>query len=519
MQKQETRTPLEILLSISRELATTLDLHTVLSRILSLSTENIGAERASLVVLDENAKPVDAAIIYEGRLTPNTVGQLADVIANGLAGWVIRNKKAALVPDTSKDVRWLARNRDSKEIAQAKSALCLPLMAQDQLVGVLTIVHATSDFFTPEDLSLQQAIADLAGLAIRNARLYEYSEAVQKRYLGLFEDSIDPILITDLDGTILEVNHKATQVSGYTSEALLQMNITDLHTLHSEITGAHFDRIPLIGTLSYESILRRAGDRLLPIEVYVSKDTALGTPFLQWIMRDIEVRKDLDTLRGDLTAMIYHDLRSPLANIVSSLEILSTLVPMEDDSAIKSVYQIASRSTDRMQRLINSLLDINRIESGIQVTEKNNVPVPGLVAEAVETTLPNIVSKNQHISKQVDQHLPELLVDEDMIKRVLINLIENASKYSPARTDIIVSARRVPGAVEFSVDDDGPGIPDSFKEHIFEKFNRVNSYSTRKGLGLGLAFCRLAVTAHGGKIWVENKPEIGSRFIFTIPIS
>ncbi len=518
MQKQDTRTSLEILLDISRELATTLDLHTVLSRILTLSTENIGAERASLVVLDENAKPIDAAIIYDGRLTPNTVSQLQDVVANGLAGWVIRNKKAALVPDTSNDIRWLARSTDSSEIVQGKSALCVPLMAMDELVGVLTIVHAEIEFFTEADLSLQQAIAGLAGIAIRNARLYEYSEAVQKRYQELFEDSIDPIMITDLDGRILEVNHKAIQVSGYTGKDLLKMNIKNLHVLHDEVTGSHFDSIPLVGTVSYESVLHCEGNRLLPIEVYVSKITTLGTPILQWIVRDIEVRKDLDTLRSDLTAMIYHDLRSPLANIVSSLEILSTLVPMEDDSAIKSVYQIASRSTDRMQRLINSLLDINRIEAGMQVTEKNAVQIPVLVDDAVETTLPNILSKNQRISKQVAQGLPELCVDEDMIKRVLINLIENASKYSPSRSEILVTANHVSGSVEFCVDDNGPGIPEDFKERIFEKFNRVNSFSTRKGLGLGLAFCRLAVTAHGGKIWVENKPEMGSRFIFTIPI-
>ena len=203
MDKQNTRTSLEILLSISRELATTLDLHTVLSRILTLSTANIGAERASLVVLDDNAKPVDAAIIYDGKLTPNTVNQLQDVVANGLAGWVIRNKKEALVPDTSKDIRWLARSKEYNDPSQSKSALCVPLMAQEQLVGVLTIVHAGVNFFTEEDLSLQHAIADLSGIAIRNARLYEYSEAVQKRYQELFEDSIDPILITDLDGRIL----------------------------------------------------------------------------------------------------------------------------------------------------------------------------------------------------------------------------------------------------------------------------------------------------------------------------
>lgn len=519
MELQETRASLEILLNISRELASSLDLHTVLSRVLTLSTENMGAERASLVVLDEDAKPVDAAIIYDGKLMSNTVSQLQDVATDGLAGWVIRNRKPALVPNTSNDPRWLFRTSEPGVVREPKSALCVPLMAQDQLVGVLTIVHPGEDFFTPADLTLQQAIADLAGLAIRNAQLYEYSEAVHNRYHELFEDSIDPILITDLDGRILEVNHKAILVSGFNESELLRMQINDLHEVKTEVTGTGFDLIPLMGTVSYESLLLCANQRRLSIEVYVSKVNTLGSPFIQWILRDIEVRKDLDNLRNDLTAMIYHDLRSPLANIISSLEILSTLLPMEDGSAIKSVYQVANRSTDRMQRLINSLLDINRIEAGQQITERSSVAAADLISEAMEATLPNIESKSQTIGKNVPANLPVLVVDEDMIKRVLINLIENASKYSPSRSSIQVSAAQIDGFVAFTVDDNGPGIPEGFKEHIFDKFSRVNSMSTRKGLGIGLAFCRLAVTAHGGKIWVENLSEGGSRFTFTIPVN
>jgi PAS domain S-box-containing protein len=517
MELQETRASLEILLSISRELASSLDLHTVLSRVLTISTKNMGAERASLVVLDETAKPVDATIIYDGKLMPNTVHQLQDVATDGLAGWVIRNRKSVLVSNTSQDPRWLVRTSETGQTSEPKSALCVPLMAQEQLVGVLTIVHPGENFFTPADLALQQAIADLSGLAIRNAQLYEYSEAIHNRYHELFEDNIDPILITDLDGHILEVNHKAVLVSEYSEDELLRMSITDLHEIKREMTGEGFDRIPLMGTVSYESLLHCANRPNLPIEVYVSKVTTLGNPFIQWILRDIEVRKDLDTLRNDLTAMIYHDLRSPLANIISSLEILSTLLPMEDGSAMKSVYQLARRSTDRMQRLINSLLDINHIEAGQQITEKTFVQVSDLVAEAIEATLPNIESKSQTVEKSLAAGLPELHVDEDMIKRVLINLIENASKYSPSRSHIQISADQIDGFVRFTVDDNGPGIPEGFKEHIFDKFSRVNSVSNRKGLGIGLAFCRLAVTAHGGKIWVEDLPEGGSRFVFTIP--
>jgi PAS domain S-box-containing protein len=519
MELQETRASLDILFNISRELASSLDLHTVLSRVLTLSTSNMGAERASLVVLDESARPVDAAIIYDGKLMSNTVSQLQDVATDGLAGWVIRNRQPVLVTNTTRDSRWLIRNSDPNAAQQPKSALCVPLMAQDQLVGVLTIVHPGEGFFTQEDLSLQQVIADLSGLAIRNAQLYAYSEAVNNRYHELFEDSIDPILITDLEGRILEVNHKAELVSGYTEAELQLMSIKDLHEVKTESTGEGFEAIPNVGTISYESLLNCANQHKLPIEVYISKVTTLGSPFIQWILRDIEVRKDLDTLRKDLTAMIYHDLRSPLANIISSLEILSTLLPMEDGSAIKAVYQVANRSTDRMQRLINSLLDIERIEAGQQITEKSFAGVEDLISSAIEATAPNIESKHQIVEKSLTPGLPDVQVDEDMIKRVLINLIENASKYSPSKSKIKVSADRVEGFVRFTVDDNGPGIPDGFEEHIFDKFSRVNSVSTRKGLGIGLAFCRLAVIAHGGKIWVENLYPTGSRFTFTIPVN
>jgi PAS domain S-box-containing protein len=447
----------------------------------------------------------------------NTVNQLQDVAANGLAGWVIRNRKAVIVPDTSQDARWLVRENENDQ-NQSKSALCVPLLAQNQLVGVLTIVHHEIGFFTDQDLALQQAIADLAALAIRNARLYEYSEAVYRRYHELFEDNIDPILITNMEGTILEVNHKAVQVSGYEENNLVGTWIGTLHQLNEEKTGAEFDRIQQGETTSYESTLHRAQGRELAIEVYVSKTTTLGNPILQWILRDIEVRKDLDTLRNDLSAMIYHDLRSPLANIVSSLEILSSLIPMEEGSAVHSVLQVANRSTDRMQRLINSLLDINRLEAGQPITEDLKVQVSRMVSEAVETTLPNIESKSQTIETWVADGLPDIHIDEDMIKRVLINLIENASKYSPSHSQILVSATQAENEIRFTVDDSGPGIPEAYKDIIFDKFSRVNVSPTRKGLGLGLAFCRLAVNAHGGKIWVENRPEKGSSFIFTLPV-
>lgn len=517
MEHEIARPNLEILLRVSRELATTLDLHTVLSRVLTLSTENIGAERASLVVVGNDLKPVDAAIIFEGILTSNTLEQLQDVVTNGMAGWVVRHRESALIPDTSKDDRWLSRPSEAEKISPAKSALCVPLMAQEKLVGVLTIVHPKVGYFNAEHLSLQQAIADMSGIAIRNAQLYEDLQAARKRYYDLFEDSIDPIFITDLNGKVLEVNQEAIQTTGISAENLMKINMSDLHQIKLENTGPNLEKVPMQGSLCYESQLN-CQKGMLPVEVYVSRILLENNQLIRWIFRDVKERKDLDGLREDLSAMIYHDLRSPLANIVSSLEILETLIPMEEGSPVQSVYQIATRSTERMQRLISSLLDINRIESGQSVIEKKLTNVYNLVDDAIEAILPNASSKNQRIEKKIPAQIPMIMVDEDMIRRVLINLVENASKYSPSKTVIQIGALTSENTVTLWVDDNGSGIPEESSEQIFEKFTRLRNQSVNKGLGLGLAFCRLAVEAHGGKIWVTNLPDGGSRFSFMLPV-
>jgi signal transduction histidine kinase len=120
---------------------------------------------------------------------------------------------------------------------------------------------------------------------------------------------------------------------------------------------------------------------------------------------------------------------------------------------------------------------------------------------------------------QIESSLPLVWVDADMIRRVVINLLENAVKFSPTDSDVQVGARRLEGQVEVWVQDHGPGIPPENRERIFNKFTRLQGANTPKGLGLGLAFCRLAVQAHGGKIWVESQPEQGSRFVLTLPVT
>jgi GAF domain-containing protein len=186
-EQDRTKALLELLYNVSRQVATALDLRTVLQRVLYEVMQNVGGERCSIVVLDDAGKAVDATIVYGKQVHEHTTQQLRDTVERGLAGWVIRNRKAALILDTSKDERWLMRPDDAMDKSGIKSAICVPLLAREQLVGVLTLVHPAPNAFSEEQLDLMQAIADQAGIAVLNARLYTESQRQARVMTALAE--------------------------------------------------------------------------------------------------------------------------------------------------------------------------------------------------------------------------------------------------------------------------------------------------------------------------------------------
>jgi signal transduction histidine kinase len=244
-----------------------------------------------------------------------------------------------------------------------------------------------------------------------------------------------------------------------------------------------------------------------------------GEPYLQWILRDISERLALDELRNDLTSMIFHDLRSPLGNVLSSLEVLRTSLP-EDDESVQAILSISLRSGRRLSRLVESLLDLGQLEAGQAVLHKSPTSISAVLAEAVEEVHPMAEAKGHLIRFNLGQAvLPQVKMDVEMIRRVVINLLENAVKYTRQGGNISVSAENTAEEIIVRIQDDGPGIAQADQERIFDKFARIQPGGRPKGLGLGLAFCRLAIEAHGGRIWVESELNKGSTFTFTLPVN
>ncbi len=532
----DTRTTLaslELLYEVGRQFAAALDLRAVLHKVLFLSMENVGAVSGSIIVLDDRGKPLESAFLMQGQQHDDTALQLHVTYEDGLAGWVARNERAVLLLNTSQDERWLRRPDDAADRTGPKSAVSAPIMTREKLVGVITLVHPQPGFFTRGHLALVQAIADQAGIAILNARLYAESQrqaqemtavadslqAAHQRYRQLFEDSIDPIIITDGDGIVLEANQRAIQTTGLQIEQLRRLTIDMVHRIDDVSLGEGFCNLTSGESVSYESILYASKALEIPVEVYARIVYHDGVRYQQWIFRDITERKAMEKMRNDLIAMVYHDLRSPLSNVISTLDMLAVMPELQEDQSLVTLIKIAVRSTERIQRLTSSLLDINRLEAGQEIGERILISPIELATGVLDVFSEVLDSQPIKIEVAVPDDLPYVLVDDDMIHRVLINLLENAIKFSPQSSDIRIGARSVGAFIEIWVDDMGPGIPMADRERIFEKFTRLDVAGKRKGLGLGLAFCRLAVEGHGGRIWVDDKSDKGARFVFSLPVA
>jgi signal transduction histidine kinase len=230
--------------------------------------------------------------------------------------------------------------------------------------------------------------------------------------------------------------------------------------------------------------------------------------------------EELQRLRQETSELIIHDLRNPLSAIAMSLKLLDIVLPPEVLQANQGILSIAQASCERMQRLVEALLEVSTMEAGEAHFDIVTVDLAYMIQEAVKHAS-ILARRGVTLQAQLPERLPLVLADRDKVERVLVNLLDNALKYTPENGSICIAAKKKGTFVLVSVSDEGPGIPPDERQRIFERFAQIpGKRSQRRGFGLGLTYCRLAIERHGGRIWVEpGKGGQGSRFSFTLPIA
>ncbi len=369
---------------------------------------------------------------------------------------------------------------------------------------------------------LRKANESATELARANAALQtevrERTRAEEERD-QFFDLSIDLLCIASAEGTFKQLSPAWEKVFGWTLEELRSgPYVHFVHPADVEATVREAQKLRMGGaTTDFENRFRtRDGSyRWLSWRVSALPDRQL----LFGVARDVSEQKKLQERKNDFISVVSHEMRTPLTSIRGSLGLIAGGAAGEMPEQIRVLVEIAARNCERLGRLIDDILDIEKIESGQMVFRFAPLELTPAVEQAVESNHPYAAPYG--IELRVVEALPgaRTWADPDRVQQVLANLLSNATKFSPRGGTVEVGVEKRDGFLRVRVTDRGPGVPPDFEAIMFEKFAKADASSTRQkgGTGLGLSISRAIVERHGGRMGFESSPGQGATFWFELP--
>lgn len=368
--------------------------------------------------------------------------------------------------------------------------------------------------------SIARDISDRLAVMAALAKLRHQSELI----LNAVGDGIYGM---DLQGNATFINLSAARMLGYeVGELMGQPMHATIHHSKPDGTPYPLDECPLYATFKDGSVHRvtdevfwRKNGSSFPVE-YVSTPIVEEGKIVGAVVtfKDITERRAIEQMKEEFISVVSHELRTPLTSIRTSLALLTSGLLENQPQRAQWMLEVAMESTHRLVRLVNDILDIERIESGKALMNKEACDAADLMVQAADVM--RAMAEKAGVILSVTPLAAPLWADPDRVIQTLTNLLSNAIKFSPPDATISLTAERRGDWVLFQVHDRGRGIPADKLETIFGRFQQVDASDSRKqgGTGLGLAICRSIVQQHGGQIWAESILGVGSRFYFTLPV-
>jgi len=402
----------------------------------------------------------------------------------------------------------------------------LPFYRGDELLGMVGLANraegydsALAAFLEPLLVSCANMIDALCTDLLRREALEGKKNSEQMIRL-ILDSAVDGIITIDQTGTILSFNASARRIFGYTEEEVIGQNVKmlmpspyrDLHDgylKHFLDTGER----KIIG-IGREVLGQRKDGSTFPLDLAVSEMMMDGEKMFTGMVRDITERKGMERMKNEFVSTVSHELRTPLTSIRGSLGIVQAGIVGELTEKGVHLVDIAVNNCDRLVRLINDILDIEKMESGKMEFSFINTEVLPLVQRSIDAN--RAFGQQNNVTIRLIEKAKNLWskCDSDRLDQVLTNLLSNAVKFSPSGGEVTLSLDFVEDCLVIEVCDQGPGVPKDFQPRLFEKFAMADASDTRvtKGTGLGLSICQAIVERHGGAIRYVDSHEVGSCF-------
>ncbi len=521
--------------AIGQALIATLDMNTILEAVYQQVARIMPVETFFVALYESETDEVNFPLVVENGERVHWPSQRGGL---DLLHQIVRARSGKMRREQTDVVRrafGLSRSQ-----MPVTSWLAAPLMSGDHLIGVITIQsHSRFNLYDASHEEILNAVAAQAALAIQNAHLYlQTDKALARRVQEL--DSIlntvqEGVLLLDLSYRVIALNQALAEFTEVAAGDLLGASLAFSGKEHVgeflRIIG--YTSVALQGECQQiaehtdavmEATFELAGrePRLVQRTLAAVRDRwGVVTGWLI-VFRDVSEEIALQQLRDDMTHMLVHDLRSPLTVIQSSLTSIPSFIEDGSIEGVERLVDFSMRGVDRVLSLVSDILDIARLESGSMPIKPARIDVRKLLDVTAEQMAPLARQSNIDIQVTAPKDLPPVTLDAALIGRVLSNLLDNALKFTPkgGRVDLWSSSgpNGSPEQLWIGVSDTGPGIPADMQQRLFEKFSQLDSpLSRRAGTGLGLHYCKLAVEAHHGKIWFENREQQGSTFVIQLP--
>lgn len=492
---------LNTLFGIGKSVTSLLDQDKLLSRLVEAAVYLINAEEGSLLLIDDKtnelymvaARGIDERMARSFRLR----------VEDSLAGEVITSGQPLVLSGAD-----LTKIKTSYLV---RSVMYVPLRIKGRVSGVLSVDNRQQQRdFTNHDLRLLSALADYAAISVENAKLFNQAESERAKLATVLSEIAEPVVvITGRDDRIAVANtafRRAFDLGVVVAEGRPLRELIQNEELLELIAsapsaGSHKCEIPLADGRTFYATLTPIPD--------------VGQAV---IMQDITYFKELDRMKSDFVSTVSHDLRAPLTSVKAYAQMLEMAGDLNDKQNL-FMHRIV-KATDHIASLVSDLLDLSRIEAGLDL-ETTVVDLDWLASELVAELQEQAAGQRQQLVYHSPGRPAHVLGSPLRLKQVMANLTGNALKYTPAGGQIRVMVRLNNNQVALKVEDNGLGIPPADLPFVFDKFYRVKTDDRTdiQGTGLGLAICKSIIEKYGGSIWVESQYHQGSIFTFTLPLA